>query len=316
MIAKFLKSTLVVVSVFLLSIMIVVPAIAKQSEGQLKITEVLVVCDSNSIGILGQSFDVGPGPLTVTLGNSGPLNIFFASASEIIVEIPIGLCDNPGDYLLTVSTGNGKGQSDQYDLTLRAEGLQGPKGDTGDPGSKGETGDPGPKGDTGDSGPKGDTGDPGPQGEQGEQGPVGPAGAIDVYDFNDQYLGILVKNETTEILIYIPSVNRTVLLYLLDGNYRNRGSADLLYESSDCTGQPYFEVRKHLDILGNDSKFYKSLETPIEFIDQNSFSQGKTTATCNLSSSSNHPAIAAEEIALPFTLPVALPLKLKNKDVF
>jgi hypothetical protein len=80
-------------------------------------------------------------------------------------------------------------------------GIQGPKGDTGDPGPKGDTGDPGPKGDDGDpgatgatgatgpQGPKGDDGDPGatgetgPEGPEGPEGPAGPAGATTIYDY-------------------------------------------------------------------------------------------------------------------------------------
>ena len=68
------------------------------------------------------------------------------------------------------------------------QGVAGPKGDTGpqgiqgpkgDPGSGSGEGIPGPKGDKGDTGvqgPKGDKGDTGPQGPQGIQGVAGPKG--------------------------------------------------------------------------------------------------------------------------------------------
>lgn len=60
--------------------------------------------------------------------------------------------------------------SQYVDTTTKAEGPQGPKGDTG------ETGPQGPKGDPGETGPQGPQGDVGPQGEPGETGPMGPVG--------------------------------------------------------------------------------------------------------------------------------------------
>jgi hypothetical protein len=78
--------------------------------------------------------------------------------------------------LLTVATGGGASQYDEYDLTIGAvgpEGEQGPKGDTGDTGAQGPKGD---KGDPGEQGPKGDKGDPGEQGPKGDTGDQGPPG--------------------------------------------------------------------------------------------------------------------------------------------
>ena len=73
-----------------------------------------------------------------------------------------------------------------------SSGLQGPKGDPGDPGAKGDKGDPGDpgspgeKGDKGDpgnpgaKGDKGDPGDPGAKGDKGDPGDQGPPGLIDI----------------------------------------------------------------------------------------------------------------------------------------
>ena len=56
------------------------------------------------------------------------------------------------------------------------EGVQGPKGDTGDTGPQGPQGDTGPTGATGPQGPQGETGATGPQGSQGATGATGATG--------------------------------------------------------------------------------------------------------------------------------------------
>jgi len=129
----------------------------------LDITEVRVDDPNNptSIIIMGEDLDFGSGPLSVTLGEFGALTITGTPSGSLIeADLPGNIFD--GDFLLTVSMGNGQSQNDEYDLTIGAVGPQGPKGD---------------KGDTGDTGPKGDTGNTGPQGDTGPQGPIGLTGA-------------------------------------------------------------------------------------------------------------------------------------------
>jgi hypothetical protein len=60
---------------------------------------------------------------------------------------------------------------------IDAEGVQGPKGDTGPQGIQGEKGDAGATGPQGLQGEKGDTGATGAQGEKGDTGPQGATGA-------------------------------------------------------------------------------------------------------------------------------------------
>ncbi|WP_084610552.1 collagen-like protein [Archangium violaceum] len=125
-------------------------------------------------------------------GNSVRLNEY---ASDYISAEPLFSLP-PGSYRLSVTSGSDSSQMDEFEVTL---GVQGPKGDKGDPGAvgpKGDTGDTGPqgvqgikgdtgatgpkgdKGDTGATGPKGDTGATGPMGPQGHQGPAGPTRGI------------------------------------------------------------------------------------------------------------------------------------------
>jgi hypothetical protein len=146
--------------------------------GHLNVSEVWV--DDPAPGTLtinGQDLNFGPGPLTVTLGNSGPLNITSANATTIVADCPANTCA-AGDFLLTVSNGNGQSQNDEYDLTIGAVGPQGPKGDKGDTGATGPQGPAGPAGPAGATGPQGPAGPAGPAGPTGATGPQGPAGPV------------------------------------------------------------------------------------------------------------------------------------------
>ena len=97
----------------------------------LDVTEVFV--DGTSIMIIGTDLDFGSGPLSVTLGEFGALTIT-GTPTDTLIEamLPIGILD--GDYLLTVSNGNGQSQNDEYDLTIGAVGPQGEQGIQGAPG--------------------------------------------------------------------------------------------------------------------------------------------------------------------------------------
>ena len=114
--------------------------------------------------IKGVNFDY-VNVLQVKLGpnstNMNVLSIASASPTQIVANIPMPSDYPPGDYLLTVSKGNGQSQNDEYDLTI---GGVGPKGD------KGDTGDPGPIGPPGADGQDGAPGAPGAQGPPGESG--------------------------------------------------------------------------------------------------------------------------------------------------
>ena len=113
---------------------VVQPALAAKPDptppgGHLNITEVFVnLADlSNPIfNISGEDLDFG-GPLTVTLGGFGPLDITSADGTLIVAELPLSGPIPDGDYLLTVSRGTGQSHNDEYDLTVGTGGSQGPK---------------------------------------------------------------------------------------------------------------------------------------------------------------------------------------------
>lgn len=104
--------------------------------GHVRITEVFVDFGANELVITGEDFEFGPGPTVVALGGGGILTINSETDTQIVAALPIGGVPD-GDYLLTVSRGNGQSQSDEYDLTI---GAVGPQGDKGDPGPQGPAG--------------------------------------------------------------------------------------------------------------------------------------------------------------------------------
>jgi len=118
--------------------------------------------------------DLAPGAASVLLGSFGPLAVTGQTPTQLVVTLPGGL--TPGNYVLSVQVGKGRGDVDESVVTIGAGGLQGPKGETGADGAVG------PKGETGADGavgPKGDTGADGavgPKGETGADGAVGPKG--------------------------------------------------------------------------------------------------------------------------------------------
>ncbi|MFC2144233.1 collagen-like protein [Acidobacteriota bacterium] len=122
---------------------------------RLWISEVFVDFDEEYLYIYGHHFDNGKGP-TVTMGDYPELAVESYLPYEIIAQLPVD-CEL-GDYVLTVSTGEGAKKNDSFDLTVGTRGPVGPagpqgeKGDQGDPGLQGEPGLPGAPGKDGSDG--------------------------------------------------------------------------------------------------------------------------------------------------------------------
>lgn len=121
--------------------------------GHLLIKEVAVVVVPGSPGettftITGQDFDyVNLSDLVVSLGDVGSLVPVTTTDTQIVATYSAAL--GPGEYLLSVSTGNGQSKHDEFDLTIGAVGPQGPQGPPGDEGPQGPQGDEGPQGPAG-----------------------------------------------------------------------------------------------------------------------------------------------------------------------
>ncbi|MDX2419223.1 MAG: hypothetical protein QNK19_17325 [Xanthomonadales bacterium] len=185
------------------------PVGAKITHGELPgkhllITEVYLDCDNvvQTIQIYGDDFLFGGSPVVMLGDYADPLFIVGpATDNQILAEAPPGLCDMTGDLLLTVATGQGQSQGDEYDLTV---GAAGPKGDTGAAGAagpKGDSGEQGPQGEQGIQGPAGPSGEPGTVGSQGPpgltgpQGPAGPPGDVGDLEKED-------RDEINQMMVY------------------------------------------------------------------------------------------------------------------
>lgn len=89
---------------------------ANAAQAQLRITGVFVNDPAaGQMRIVGEDLVNGPN-LIVTLGGSGPLVTFNESDVEISAILPDPL--PPGDYLLTISTGNINARSDFFNVTV------------------------------------------------------------------------------------------------------------------------------------------------------------------------------------------------------
>ncbi|MHC5077181.1 MAG: hypothetical protein ACYTFM_12245, partial [Planctomycetota bacterium] len=203
----FIRKSLLIVGVLLLTIGISwQPVLAGKWGGtpsaiDLQIDTILLDNVSCVMTIKGINFDNGDIPV-VTMSGIGEL-VFDSDPTpkELNVIVP-GCNDRVGDFLLTVSTGNGATQFDSCSYTLGAVGpkpdhewvgtelrfenpdgswggwadLVGPQGEIGPLGPEGPQGLRGPQGFTGPQGEPGLQGAPGPKGEPGLQGEPGPQG--------------------------------------------------------------------------------------------------------------------------------------------
>ena len=165
-----------------LYIFLIPQALAAPPGGHLNIEEVAVTIGDTdtTLVINGYDFDFGS-PLEVTLAGV-PVTITSSSGVSITAIVPNSQF-GAGDYLLTVSTGTGQSQNDEYDLTIGAVGPAGPAGADGVDGADGAPGLPGadstvagPVGPTGADGKDGSPGMDGADGADGVDGLLGPPG--------------------------------------------------------------------------------------------------------------------------------------------
>jgi hypothetical protein len=132
-----------------LVLLLIISSQAQAAQPEVTITEVFVDFETETIAIMGENFDLGPDPLTVTLGSFGSLNIITAEPNLINVDFPDGGL-LVGDFLLTVSSGPGPRKNDDHIVTIGATGPEGPEGADG---AEGQTGPAGPIGPAGATGP-------------------------------------------------------------------------------------------------------------------------------------------------------------------
>lgn len=163
---------------------------------------------------------------------------------------------------------------------------------------------------SGSQGPKGETGPQGPKGDPG-------AGGIKVFDANGQFLGY----HTTSTVVYVPSINAEVTFDSspVPGNFGQilkweESRVSLLYTTLDCSGTPFYPAggQAYPQAYLRNGKVYVVKEKPpigTQKI-QSSIYQGSCAGTGSYESIVS-PGFDFTEVTLPFTLPIAFPLRFE-----
>ena len=140
---------------------------------------------------------------------------------------------------------------------------------------------------------------------------------IHVYDNNNQYLGILLDSDDSSASIYIPSLEAS-WIYHLSSSCGDEAVA--YYENGTCTGQayarrPFSHVLDFTDFASLGGYYIPNYSgrtniTPGSYIETNC----ECWQTSSLPEAEYYPL---EPVQLPFTTPVALPLRyeVRNKAV-
>ena len=127
----------------------------------------------------------------------------------------------------------------------------------------------------------------------------------EVYDGNDQFLGVFISSEWPEITIYVPSSQEFVCLYIETGSVC---PTTFYYESSDCSGTPYIKPMMAV-IVAHGGNYYKADEVPPSLF---------TPGSASSSSGSCYPVtydkylVPIVSVNQPLTqIPAVLPLKIR-----
>jgi len=133
-------------------------------------------------------------------------------------------------------------------------------------------------------------------------GPPGPpgAGAVNVFDASDQYLGYSMPPDW----LYVPSLKVFVRLNSYDGTFMAQQS--LYFETDDCSGKAYVSPQDMGRLVVSSGKFYAGLRSaPIQI----TYGSRRQYGTCDDFPNAPDIAFEAVEITLPFNVPVAIPLR-------
>jgi len=136
---------------------------------------------------------------------------------------------------------------------------------------------------------------------------------IQVYDNNNQYLGLLLELGDTQLSVFIPSLGAS---WIFQPNGSPCGDeAQAYFVSSDCSGQPfsrgplpYINDLTETDLAGYFKPDYSSKDniTPGSYIEFN----------CVCQSTSGYPQgeyYPLNQVQMPFTTPIALPLRFEMR---
>ena len=131
-----------------------------------------------------------------------------------------------------------------------------------------------------------------------------PVLGVQVYDAEEQYLGIYHGLESGCADIYLPSSEISTLISFETGDFLT--GSPLYFESNDCSGVPYILPKGVYYILNIRNRYYRGERTaPIDIYTKSTF----LTICSKYAPSNPMKLVPAQEISLPFTVPVSLPLR-------
>ncbi|MBI9075812.1 MAG: hypothetical protein JEZ02_10405 [Desulfatibacillum sp.] len=136
---------------------------------------------------------------------------------------------------------------------------------------------------------------------------------IQVYDANGEYLGVLVSLGNDFCQVYVPSlgvfaqVDDDKVISKTCGLHYGR----LVYETTDCTGTPYYEYPIHNNSLYDQQGQILKTGATVTLITIKSEKQGNRYE-CELRNDKDFPVVNVVEVeSLPFSLPIQGPLEFR-----
>lgn len=130
-----------------------------------------------------------------------------------------------------------------------------------------------------------------------------------VYDADDQMLGIFIGNvDNNTVQVYFPSIGSVLNINISTGE--TLGS-DIYYEGDDCSGTPNVLAVGTYRIIKNGETYYTGDKVRPENRQINSVLRSYNSS-CEPFSGTRR-VVPAQEIILPVSLPVALPLSIETE---
>lgn len=130
---------------------------------------------------------------------------------------------------------------------------------------------------------------------------------LTVHNAEGALLGILVGDSSSNTMdIYVPAIDRTLNINISTGDITGR---DIYFESYDCTSDAYVLSEASYRIIKNGEKYFTGKKVVPAIVPTNSALRS-FNSSCELLNSSRY-VVPVQEIELPFTMPVSLPLSLQ-----
>jgi len=136
---------------------------------------------------------------------------------------------------------------------------------------------------------------------------IGPSiseAELTVYNAEGTVLGILVGNSSSNTIdVYVPSIDRALNINISTGDLTGR---DIYFESYDCSGTAYVLPEASYRVIKNGTEFLTGEKVNPAIVTTNSAFRSYNSA-CEPLSSVRY-VVPARGVALPFAMPVSLPL--------